>query len=385
LRHDGLVIDLSAMRHVTVHVAARTAVIAGGATARDVVAAAVPHGLVAVTGNCGGVGMAGLTLGGGYGPLSSRFGLALDNLLGAEIVLADGRHITADALEHPDLFWALRGGGGNFGVVTSMRVRLHPIREVLAGLILFPWSEATRVLRGYAETVASAPDELAVTAGMLSGPDCNPALFLAPVWSGEPTQGERILDGLKRLGTPIAASIGPMNYADLLSMFDTEIVNGRHYALQTRWLPELTPDVIASLVAAGSNRTSPLAMIAMHHFHGAATRIPEVGSAFGLRREHFLVEAIAAWDPEDEENGAVHRAWARNLSRVLSRSALPGGYANLLGPDDHDQIALAHGANIDRLRKVKQRFDPDNVFSAIPLSVCGTGEAPAARLVSGGD
>jgi FAD/FMN-containing dehydrogenase len=140
LRHEGLVIDLSAMRQVAVNATVRVANVAGGARAKDVIAATAPHGLAAVTGNCGAVGMAGVTLGGGYGPLTPRFGLALDNLLGAEVVLADGRHITADALQHADLFWAIRGGG-NFGVVTSMRVRLHPIREMLAGLILFPWSE----------------------------------------------------------------------------------------------------------------------------------------------------------------------------------------------------------------------------------------------------
>src|ERR1700733_655365 len=182
LRHDGLVIDLSAMRQVSVNATARVAPVAGGAQASDVIAAAAPHGLAAVTGNCGAVGMAGLTLGGGYGPLSPRYGLALDNLLEAEIVLADGRCIVTNSSEDPDLYWALRGGGGNFGVVTAMRVRLHPARELLAGLILFPWSEAETTLNRYAELTVSAPDELAVTVGVLSAPDGTPMLFFAPVW-----------------------------------------------------------------------------------------------------------------------------------------------------------------------------------------------------------
>ncbi len=148
LRDQGLVVDLSAMRHVEVDPEASVATLAGGATVRGIIAAATPYGLVAVTGNCGSVGMAGLTLGGGYGLLTPRFGLALDNLLSAEIVLADGRCITADAHEHPELFWALRGGGGNFGVVTSLRIRLHPVGTLLGGLILFPWSEAHAVLQG---------------------------------------------------------------------------------------------------------------------------------------------------------------------------------------------------------------------------------------------
>jgi FAD/FMN-containing dehydrogenase len=383
LRHDGLVVDLSQMRQVTVNARARIATVAGGARACDVVAAAARHGLTAVTGNCSGVGMAGLTLGGGYGPLSPRFGLALDNLLGAEVVLANGRRVTADVLTNADLFWALRGGGGNFGVVTSMRVRLHPIRELLAGLILFPWSQAETVLLRYARTAATAPDELAVTAGVLSGPDCVPVLLLAPTWSGEAAQGEQIIDDLKNLGTPIMAQVGPMTCVDHLNMFDAEVVNGRHYALQTRWLPELTPEIIASLVAAGSKRTSRFAMIALHHFHGVPTRIAVNSAAFGIRREHFLVEAIAAWEPGDEHNGAVHREWARRLSRVLAPAALPGGYANLLGPDEHDQIAQAYGGNLDQLRELKRRYDPHNVFRAIPLPMLAADEVAAQVSAAG--
>jgi FAD/FMN-containing dehydrogenase len=381
LRHEGLVIDLSAMRQVTVDATARIATIAGGARAKDVIAATAPHGLTAVTGNCGAVGMAGLTLGGGYGPLSPLFGLALDNLLGVEIVLADGRCIMVDELEYPDLFWALRGGGGNFGVVTSMRVRLHPVRELLAGLILFLWSDAAGVLNRYARLLTSAPDELAVTAGVLSGPDRVPALFLAPTWSGE-MQGEQAMDSLKALGTPIVAKIGPMTCIDHLNMFDAEVVNGRRYALQTRWLPELTPDAIASFVAAGSKRTSRFSLIALHHFHGMPTRIAPDATAFGIRREHFLVEAIAAWEPGDDESADTHREWARHLSRVLAPMALPGGYANLLGSDEHDQISLAYGTNIDRLREVKRRFDPNHVFSAIPLPAPEANEHPALKLAA---
>jgi FAD/FMN-containing dehydrogenase len=365
LRHDGLVIDLSAMRQVVVDTRTRIATIAGGARAKDVIGVAALHGLVAVTGNCGGVGMAGLTLGGGYGPLSPRFGLALDNLLSVEIVLADGRHITADNLQHADLFWALRGGGGNFGVVTAMRIRLHPVRELMAGLMLFPWSEAATVLQRYAEMAPSVPDELGVTMGVRSGPDGDPVLFLAPVWSGEPAPGERIMERLKALGTVMMTQIGPMTCADLLAMFDAEAVNGRHYALQTRWLPELTSDAIAALVAAGSKRTSRFSMIMLTHLRGAAVRIAANATAFGIRREHFLVETIAAWDGEDEKNAAIHREWARGLSRALAPSALSVGYANLLGPDQHDQIALVFGANIDRLREVKRRVDPDSIFWAI--------------------
>jgi FAD/FMN-containing dehydrogenase len=367
LCHDGLVVDISAMRHVAVDPVARIAIIGGGARVADVMAATAPHGLVAIAGNCGGVGMAGLTLGGGYGPLLPRFGLAIDQMLGAEIVLADGRHITVNAAQHTELFWALRGGGGNFGVVTSIRVRLHPVRQVLAGLMLFPWSEATIVLQRYAALARSVPDELAVSVGMVSGADGAPALFLAPAWCGELAAGEPMMDRLKALGSPFAAQVGPMRYADLLALFDAEAVNGRHHALQTRWLPDLSSDAIAALVAAGSKRTSRRTMIALHHFRGAPTRIAADATAFGMRREHVMVQIDAAWDPDDQKNAEVHREWARGLSRALAPSALTGGYANLLAPDQHDQIADAYGANLNRLRQVKRRFDPENIFSAIPL------------------
>ncbi len=382
LSHEGLVIDLSGMRQVEVDATARVATVGGGATASDLVAATAVHGLAAVTGTVGAVGMSGLTLGGGYGPLSGRYGLALDNLLGADLVLADGRLVTADALENADLFWALRGGGGNFGVVISMRIRLHPIRTLLAGLILFPWSEAERVLCGYAVAATAAPDELGVMAGVLSKPDGSPVLFLAPTWSGEPTEGERAVAALQCLGTPLFAQVGPMNCPEMLGLFDAHVVNGRHYAVETRWLPKLTRNAITALIAGGSARTSPLSAIALHHFHGAATRVPVGATAFGLRREHFLVEIIAAWEPESADDGDIHRRWAQTLSRTLAPAALPGGYPNLLGPDDHDRIALAYGGNLTRLQDVKQRFDPNGIFSsAIPLPA-RTVRSPAARVLT---
>ena len=292
LRHDGLVIDLSGYEGGRGRPTGGVAKVGGGATATDLITAGAPHELAAVTGTVGAVGMVGMTLGGGYGPLTSRYGLALDNLLEAEVVLANGQVVVANGLENAELFWALRGGGGNFGVVVSMRVRLHPIGKLLAGLILFPWSEAESVLRGYAEKVASAPDELAVIVSMLSCPDGEPVLFLAPTWSGEPSEGEQIIAGLQTLGTPMLVHIGPMSCSDLLAMYDAHVVNGRHYAVKTRRISAMTPEVISKLIAAGTNRTSPFTAIALHHLHGAATRVPFDATAFGLRREHLLVEIM---------------------------------------------------------------------------------------------
>jgi FAD/FMN-containing dehydrogenase len=369
LRHDGLVIDLTKMRQVEVDAQAGVATIGGGATATDLMAAAAPHGLAAVTGNVGAVGMAGFLLAGGYGPLTTRFGLALDNLLGVEIVLADGLVVTADASENADLFWALRGGGGNFGVVTTMRIRLHPVDQIVAGMILFPWSEAESVLRGHAEIMASAPEELSALVVLASLPDGSPVVVLGPVWTGDPAWGPKVVARLEGLGTPIMSQVGPMAYGDLLRLFDAQAVEGRHYALKTRWLAELTPEVISSIVAAGTARTSPFSVIALHHFHGPGARVPLESTAFGLRQEHFLMEIIAAWEPVGQEKSGAHRQWVSDLFAAVAPHALPGGYPNFLTQEDREQVSSAYGSNAVRLRALKGAYDPDNVFSsATPIA-----------------
>ncbi|MDR6294528.1 FAD/FMN-containing dehydrogenase [Inquilinus ginsengisoli] len=361
LRHGGAVIDLSPMRGVTVDVAARTATISGSATGVEVAGAAAPHGLAPVIGNCGAVGAIGHLIGGGYGALTPGFGLAADNLLSAEVVLADGRTVTADPAQNPDLFWALRGGGGNFGVVTSIRIRLHPVAQMLAGMMLFAWPQAEAVLRGYDALMSTAPDALSVTAGVVNAPDGSPVVLLAPAWSGDTAEGQKAIARLRGLGTPILDQIAPMTCIDQAHLQDAFVVNGRHHAIETRWLPDLSAEAIAAIMAAGSNATSPYSGIVLHHFHGAGTRVAAEATAFGLRRRHILVEIVPAWDPGD---GTRHRAWARDLSAALAPHALPGGYANLLGPDAQDQIAEAYGPNAERLRQIKRRYDPDNLFSS---------------------
>jgi FAD/FMN-containing dehydrogenase len=364
VRPDGLVIDLSLMNNVRID--GRIATVAGGATAAKVIAAATASNLVAVTGWHGVPGMTGLTTAGGYGPLIASHGLALDSLTGAELVLADGRRVVADQDENPDLLWALKGGGGNFGVVTSMKVRLHAARQVLGGMILFPWGEAETVLGRYAKAIASAGIDLSVVIGIISLPDGSPALFLAPAWTGEISDGEIAMEVLKRCGKPMHAQIAPMNYQDLIQSFDARVMNDRHYALETRWIPALNPETISALIAGGSSRTSPFSTIILQHFRGLPTQLPPDSTAFGLRREHVLVEIIACWDAAGD-NGSAHKRWARDLTQALAPMALPGGYPNLLGPHAQDQIAHAYGDNLKRLRAVKRRFDPDGFFSATPL------------------
>lgn len=368
LTDGGLVIDLRPMRAVTIDADAGVAVAQGGATAGDVVAAARPFGLAPVTGTVKAVGMAGFTLGGGYGPLCGKHGLGVDNLVSAEVVLADGRIVSADETHEADLLWALRGGGGGFGVVSSARYRLHRLGPVTAGLILFGLDEAARVLGGYQEQIAASPDELTVMSGFLSGPDGNPLLFMFPTWSGEPADGERAIARFEQLGTPAMTQVAPMAYEDALGMFDAQVVNGRHYMLRTRWLAELTDETVAILCEAARSFSSLMSAIALHHFHGAAARTPPSETAFGLRRDHFLVEIIAAWEPAAAAEYARHEAWANKLVDALAAHALGGGYPNLLGPDEHERAELAYGANARRLRELKRRYDPAGLFaSAIGL------------------
>jgi FAD/FMN-containing dehydrogenase len=368
---DGIVIDLSGMKEVAVSRDSLTVWIAGGTRALDLLAVTDPLGLAGVTGSCGAVGMAGFTLGGGYGALTGRFGLGLDNLLAAEVVLADGRIVTATHDSEEELFWALRGGGGNFGVVTAMQLRLHDLPSIRSGMLLFPFAEAKAVLEGCAEIAVSAPDELSVQLGLAIGPDGTPVVMAVPSWCGRPEEGEARLAPFFRLGPPIANTVSAMPYGGRLAIFEPFIVNGRRTFMETCWLPRLDSGSIAALIQAIAAAASPGCAIFTHEFWGAAARVPVEATAFGLRRDHVLVE-ILAWlaDGTDKLEEQRHRQWALATRRALDAGALPGGYPNLLGPGDPDRVAKSYGPHAERLSRAKQQYDPTNVFcSAIPLPV----------------
>ena len=369
VRDGAQVIDLRGMREVKVD--GDVATVGGGATANDLIAAAAASGRSAATGSVGAVGMAGLTLGGGYGPLNGVAGLAADNLLSAEVVLADGTVVVATEASEADLLWALRGGGGNFGVVTSMRVRLHPVPAVCTGRVIFPFGQARDVLAGFGELIAEAPDELTVQAGFLSAPDGTPVLFFLPTWSGAPDDGAPWVKRLESLGTPLMSAVGPAGYGEPLRRGDEMFArDGRHYAIRTRNLAGLTAGTVDALVAAGADRTSPLSAINLHHFHGAATRVPLPATAFGVRQPHFMAEILASWRPaagQDADSAAPHRRWADTTAEQLNPHALPGGYPNLLTADEPERVEHAYGPNAARLIAAKRTYDPGNIFTATPL------------------
>jgi FAD/FMN-containing dehydrogenase len=370
----GIVIDLSRMNSVVVDSDNRTARIAGGARASDVVAMTDPLRVAAVAGSFGGVGMAGFTLGGGYGALIGRFGLALDNLLAAEVVLADGRVVVANSKSEEELFWALRGGGGNFGVVTALQHRLHHLPGVRSGMLIYPFSEAKAVLERCTDMAASMPEALTVQLGFVAGAD-GVVVFVAPTWCGRPQEGETRIAPLLKLGTLLAGAVEAMSYGTSLTAFDAHIVNGRRTFMETCWLPALDDSGIDILIAAMETAVSPGCAIITHEFKGAASRVPADATAFGLRRDHVLVEILAQCiDPSDEREERRHQDWARATLNVLGPKALPGGYPNLLAGGDTDRAAKSYGCNADRLMAAKRHYDPDNVFrSAIPLPACGSG------------
>ncbi|SDT37274.1 FAD-binding oxidoreductase [Microlunatus soli] len=368
VRDGALVVDLGRMRSIDINDETRVAEVGAGALSADLVTAAEQHDLTAVTGTAGTVGIAGLTIGGGYGPLIGRFGLAADNLLGAEVVLADGTVVDTDA--EPDLLWALRGGGGNFGVVTSLRVRLHPVPSVLAGNILFPLSEAETVLRRLDGVLRTSPDELEVDTAFLVGPDGNAVLALMPTWSGDLAAGARPgspVNSLRELGTPLVGDIATAPRSRLLAGVDQMFpFSERSGIFRTRTVSGFTPGVIQALVRAAETITSPHSALMAHQFHGAATRTPLASTAFGLRSPHLMVEIIGMWETDDAR-ADDHIAWTAATSTALRPHSLPGGYVNLLGPDDRDQAEDAYGANTARLLSVKSRFDPQHAFEATPL------------------
>jgi len=369
LRDGGLVVDLTGMRGVAVDAAGRTATVQGGALTADLLAATMPYGLVTATGVVRAVGLAGLTTVGGYGPLLGRFGLALDNLLGAEVVLADGTTVTAGPDDDSELWWALRGGGGNFGVVTELRYRLHDLPAVLAGMLMFPLAEGGAVLAGYAEIMAGAPDELAVMTGFLPGPQ-GPTAFLCPFWCGDDlAAGERVVARLRSLGHPIVDQVGVMPFTAALGMFDASMVEGSHYLLRSRWLPEVSPAAAAALAAGAAEVSSPYSALIVNRFHGAATRVDPDATAFAQRTPHDVVEVIAAWPPGQPADR--HRAWADSVVTALDPVALPGGYPNLLGPDHEERARESYGGNLGRLLAAKRRYDPDNVFASVVPALVG--------------
>lgn len=357
---DGIVIDLSAMRGVRVDAANRVAYVQGGALWRDLDAATHPHGLATTGGVISSTGVGGLTLGGGLGWLMRKHGLAVDNVLAAEIVTADGQVRRASATENPDLFWAIRGGGGNFGVVTSFEFRLHPVKNVYAGMLVFPGPRAGEVLRRYRDVAANASDDLAVFAALMTSPDGHPIAAILTSYNGPISQAEAAIKPLRDLG-PIADQVSEIPYPALQSMLDEGFPHGLNVYWRSDFLKGLPDDALDMLVDRFNAITSPLSALLIEQFGGAVARVPADETAFAQRDALFNLAIIARWT--DAATAQTHTDWARKTSEAARLFASGGVYVNYLGAEGADRVKAAYGSKYDKLVAVKKKYDPDNLFS----------------------
>lgn len=357
---DGLVIDLSRMRAVLVDPATQRVRVEAGATLGDMDTETHAFGLAVPSGIIPKTGIAGLTLGGGVGWLIRKYGMTVDNLLSAQLVLADGQVVSASASENQDLFWALRGGGGNFGVVASFEFQARPVHTVLGGMVIYPRDAATDVLRHYRDFMMAAPDELTSYAGLLYAPDGTPITAIIACYCGNNEDGERALQPLRNFGAPVADLIQPMPFPAMQSMLAQAYPDGNQNYWKSTLMAELHDDAIRAIVAQGNAMRSPLSALVIENYGGAAGRIPKDATAYPHRDLPWDVLFIAQWTNPAET--PIHREWARSGEEMLRPF---GANAHLLGALDvesEDVVGTAFGQNLPRLAAVKKKYDPSNFF-----------------------
>jgi FAD/FMN-containing dehydrogenase len=359
----GVMISLADMRDVTVDPERSTATAQGGATWADLNAATDQHGLAVTGGLISTTGIAGYTLGGGLGWLMSKYGLAADNLESVELVTASGEVLQVDEASHPDLFWALRGGGGNFGVATSFTYRVHPVAQITGGLIAHPLDAAPEVLRFYREAAANLSDDASVFAGLVHAPDGSGAKLAALVvfHLGDEQTAGRDLEPFKSFGSPAVVEVGPMPYPVMNTILDEAYPAGALNYWLSSFVDELTDGFIDTAVEQFAATPSPMNAILFEHFHGAVTRIGVTDTAVPHRQPGWNVLIPTEWmDPAETD---ANIAWTRETFAALRPHFASRRWLNYLGDDQADDaIRDAYGPNYDRLREVKRRYDPDNVF-----------------------
>ena len=355
----GIVIDLSGMKGIRVDPVKRTAWAEAGLTLGEFVRESQAFGLGTTVGTVTTTGLSGLTLGGGMGWLMGKYGLAIDNLLAVDLVTADGQMVRASASEHPDLFWGVRGGGGNFGIVTAFQFQLHPVGLLLAGMVVHPLSKAQEVLRFYREYSRTAPDELTAYAALVTTPDGLPAIAIVLCYCGPLDEGERLVEPVRKFGPPLADQIGPMGYFDLNSMLDAAFPAGRSCYEKASTFKALSDEAIETIADYGAAFTSPFSAVLIQHVHGAASRVGPSETAFAQREESYVMNMIALWD-EGEAN--AHIGWARTFWTAVEPFAASGVYVNYLGNEGEERIRASYGANYSRLVTLKNTYDPTNLF-----------------------
>jgi FAD/FMN-containing dehydrogenase len=366
----GVVIDLSAMNSVRVDPACRTAVAEGGATWADFDHETQAFGLAVTGGLVSSTGVAGFTLGGGIGWLMRKVGLAADNLIAADVVTADGRLVHAGEDENPELLWGLRGGGGNFGIATSLEFRLHPVGPMLmAGPIFFAGERAEEVLRFYRDWVRDLPDEVTTLVNLTTAPPApflpesahgRPIVAVIAVHAGEPEAGSTLVQPLKDLGDPVADLIGVMPYTTMQSLLDGLWAPGAHNYMRSAYVEELTDPAITAVVGRHGAVPSPHSEIHLHHFGGAVARLGG-GAALGDRSAQFVLNVIAR--TPDAEGYSENVMWARDTVHALAPVSREGAYSNFMGDAGDVRLRASYGpANYERLLALKRRYDPTDLF-----------------------
>ncbi|MBV9354645.1 MAG: FAD-binding oxidoreductase [Chloroflexi bacterium] len=358
---DGLLIDLSAMKGMQVDPVARTARAQAGQTWADFDHETQAFGLATTGGTVSNTGISGLTLGGGVGWLQGMYGFACDNLRSADVVTADGRFVRASAEEEPELFWALRGGGGNFGVVTSFEFNLHPVGPmVLGGMVVHPMAQAQEVMRFYRDFSSSLPDAAELWAALLTSPDGQPVVVLLFAYNGPPDEGERVLEPARTFGSPVVDTVAPLRYVQRQLMIDEGLApHGPLRYWKSGLVREVTDDLIDLTIEQYSVVPSPMSVIGFFNIHGAASRVDPQATAFGLRALEWDVSLISQWIDPDESDRNVR--WTRGLWADVAPFT-SGVYVNHIAADEPSRVHVAFGPNYERLAAAKQQYDPTNLF-----------------------
>ena len=360
--NGGVVIDLSSMKGISVDSAGRIARAEGGVLWREFDQATQARGLATTGGTVSNTGIAGLTLGGGIGWLMGKHGVSVDNLISANVITADGELRRASAREHSDLFWALRGGSGNFGVVTSFEYRLHPVGQVLGGMVLHPLDRAGEMLRFYRDFCPTLPDEAEAFAALVTSPDGVPVGALVLGYNGPIEEGERVLAPARQFGQPVADLVAPMPYCARQSMLDVPFAeHGLHRYWRSAFTEQISDDLIKVIVEGAARFSSPLSALILFYIHGAAARIPADATAFGARRVQWDFDAIGQWANGSES--AMHIAWVRELWGRLEPHLQGSVYVNHISDDDRpEKVRASFGENLPRLRQIKGIYDKTNLF-----------------------
>ncbi|HJU74173.1 MAG TPA: FAD-binding oxidoreductase [Gemmatimonadaceae bacterium] len=357
----GLLIDLSPMKGIFVDPVARTARAQGGTIWAEFNRDTQVHGLATTGGLVSSTGVAGLTLGGGLGWLMGKYGLAADNLRSVELVTATGEVLNVDATQHPDLFWALRGGGGNFGVAVSFEFQLHAVGPtVIGGLVAHPFERASGMLAFFRDFTARLPDELSMAAGVIHTPDGTKLAAMLACHCGPLGDGEVATRELVGFGPPLMSTIGPMPYVQVNSMLDAGYPRGALNYWKTTFLETLSTEAIQTILDRYAAVPSPMTQIILEHFHGAVTRVPADATAFPHRREGYNMLILGQWIEPNESDRCI--AWVRETYKAMQPFRAAGRYMNYFDDDEIDGMAAAYGNNYGRLRDIKTRYDPRNFF-----------------------